>query len=85
MCDRKEDVTEAAQAEGPAQDFIYGLSNAILAEKERYHPSHLDRIEKSLAYAKQEARKVQRMERLAELLRKNPEVAEILDLLEEVR
>jgi hypothetical protein len=44
-----------------------------------------DRIESQLNRARTESRKVERLDELAFLLSKNPDVARILDLLEDVR
>ncbi len=48
-------------------------------------PNIRERVAKQLEYSQTEARKVGRLRELSRLLEKNPDVARILDLVEEVR
>lgn len=48
-------------------------------------PSLRERVDQQCCYARNESRRARRLDELARLLDKNPEVARILDLMEELR
>ena len=65
------------------QSCTMGMANE--ANQAYRPPSLLDNINKQLSYAQQEARKCDKLQELKFLLEKNPEIARILDLIEETR
>lgn len=50
-----------------------------------YRPSLHDRVQKQLAHSREEIKRCEKLAELNRLLTKNPEVARILDLIDEVR
>ncbi len=62
-----------------------GLLAGTTSQGEACRPCLRERVEAQLNHAHTEARKAQRLAELAELLHKHPDVARILDLVEEVR
>jgi hypothetical protein len=61
-----------------------GLGGALAYGEER-RPSLRERVSMDLAKAQRESRREMRLAELHELLARNPEVARILDLMEDVR
>lgn len=76
--------TTQKEAEYKTQTAYRGDCASMLAQ-EPARPSLRDRVEYDLTNARQASRRRDRMEELAHLLDKNPEIARILDLVEDLR
>lgn len=85
---QKELESMKAQAEFQAKNYATGKADVGIltnATSEPCRPSLAERVRLDLNRARQESVKASRLEELNMLLSKHPDVARILDLLEDVR
>lgn len=68
-----------------AKEQQYADANTIGGAQTPYRPPTItERLQKKLEYSRQEAQNSAKLEELCNLLAKNPDVARILDLIQEV-